>query len=91
MTLHSSPSDFDARLLRCLVGTKVTTFDDFNPLQQPSTESTLASAISPSEVSLPGVSPPAASPPPAISPTTDSLAPASLSTALPFPSLVPLG
>ncbi|KAJ5968695.1 hypothetical protein N7501_004943 [Penicillium viridicatum] len=36
MILPSRPSDFDARYLRRLVGTKVTTFYDFDPLQQPS-------------------------------------------------------
>lgn len=36
MTLLSRPSVFDARFLRRLVGTKITTFYDFDPLQQPS-------------------------------------------------------
>ncbi|KAJ5188270.1 hypothetical protein N7472_007284 [Penicillium cf. griseofulvum] len=48
MTLPSRQSDFDARLLRRLVGTKVTTFYDFDRLQQPSAVSSSASAISPS-------------------------------------------
>ncbi|OQD68291.1 hypothetical protein PENPOL_c003G08242 [Penicillium polonicum] len=44
MILPSRPSDFDARYLRRLVGTKVTTFFDFDPLQQPSAASPSASA-----------------------------------------------
>lgn len=56
------PSDFDSRLLRRLVGTKVTTFYESDTLQQPYDVSSSASAISPS-VPPPGVSPPAASPP----------------------------
>ncbi|KAJ5451828.1 hypothetical protein N7445_000011 [Penicillium cf. griseofulvum] len=80
MTLPSRQSDFDARLLRRLVGTKVTTFYDFDRLQQPSAVSSSASAISPSAAPPPGVSPLAASPSPT-SLATDSLAPASLTTA----------
>ncbi|KAJ5164895.1 uncharacterized protein N7500_006725 [Penicillium coprophilum] len=79
MTFPSRPSDFDARYLRRLVGTKVTTFYDFDPLQQLSAVSPSTSAISPSAVHPPGVSPPAASPPP-FSLDTDSLDPASLTT-----------
>ncbi|CEJ60161.1 hypothetical protein PMG11_08746 [Penicillium brasilianum] len=75
MKFHSGPSDFDARLLRRLVGTKVITFCDLNPLQQPSTEFCLPSAIPLSAGPPRGISPPAASP------TTNSLAPASLTTA----------
>lgn len=46
MTLPSRPSDFDARILRRLVGTKITTLDDFDPLQQPSAVSPSTSATS---------------------------------------------
>lgn len=73
MTLPSRPSDFDARYLRRLVGTKVTTFYGFDPLQQPYAVSPSASAISSSAGTPPGVSHPVASPPPA-SLATDSSA-----------------
>jgi hypothetical protein len=53
MVLPSSPSVFDARYLRRLVGTKVTTFYDLNPLEQPSAVSPSASAVSPCLQSLP--------------------------------------
>ncbi|KAJ5861477.1 uncharacterized protein N7529_008787 [Penicillium soppii] len=46
MTLPSRESDFDARYLRRLVGTKFTTFSDFDPLRQPSDVSFSASPIS---------------------------------------------
>ncbi|KAJ6160247.1 hypothetical protein N7497_004784 [Penicillium chrysogenum] len=81
MILPSRPSDFDARYLRRLVGTKVTTFYDFDPLQQPS------SALPPCLPSLPlrppppGVSPPAASSSPASSLSRPRPATASSATA----------
>lgn len=81
MTLPSRQSDFDARFLRRLVGTKVTTFYDFDPLQHPSAVSSSASAISPSVASPPGVSPLAASPHLAASPPPASLTTASSVTA----------
>lgn len=71
MILPSRPSDFDARYLRRLVGTKVTTFYDFDLLQQPSAVSPSASAVSPSMSAIS----PSAAPPPGVSP------PASLTTA----------
>ncbi|PLN75409.1 hypothetical protein BDW42DRAFT_180745 [Aspergillus taichungensis] len=85
MTLPSRPTDFDARYLRRLVGTEVTTFYDFDPLQQPSAVFSPTSAVSPSAASSPGVFTPAASPPPATflppsSNATGSLAPAPLTT-----------
>ncbi|KAJ5861475.1 uncharacterized protein N7529_008785 [Penicillium soppii] len=68
------PSRQSAQFLRRLVGTKFTTFSDFDPLQQPSDVS------SPPAASPPAASPPAASPPPA-SFATDFLASALLTTA----------
>ncbi|PTU22714.1 hypothetical protein P175DRAFT_0507518 [Aspergillus ochraceoroseus IBT 24754] len=59
MEFRSRPTDFDARLIRRLVGTK------------PSASSS-TSAISPSAAHPPGVSPPAASPPPASLTTASS-------------------
>ncbi|KAJ9300806.1 hypothetical protein DTO271G3_1970 [Paecilomyces variotii] len=41
MTFRSRPTDFDARFLRRLVGTKVTTFDDLDP-QRPSAPSAVS-------------------------------------------------
>ncbi|KAJ5433999.1 hypothetical protein N7491_004594 [Penicillium cf. griseofulvum] len=87
MTLPSRQSDFDARLLRRLVGTKVTTFYDFDRLQQPSAVSSSASAISPS------AAPPLESPLLAASPSPTSLTTASSGTAptLSFSGSPPLG
>ncbi|KAJ5135325.1 uncharacterized protein N7515_004603 [Penicillium bovifimosum] len=79
MVLPSRPSVFDARYLRRLVGTKVTTFYDLDPLKQPPAASSSASDNSPFTAPPPGGSPPAASPPPA-SLATDPLAPASPTT-----------
>ncbi|KAF3029126.1 hypothetical protein E8E15_011099 [Penicillium rubens] len=70
MILASRPSDFEARYLRRLVGTKVTTFYDFDPLQQPS------SALPPCLPSLP-----LRPPPPGVSPQAASSSPASSATA----------
>ncbi|OKP07416.1 hypothetical protein PENSUB_6005 [Penicillium subrubescens] len=69
------PSDFDARFLRRLVGTKVTTIYAIDPPQEPSAVSPSASGISASVASLPAVAPPEVSPPPA------SFTPASHTTA----------
>ncbi|KAB8263302.1 hypothetical protein BDV32DRAFT_119159 [Aspergillus pseudonomiae] len=71
-------SDFDARFLDRLVGTKVTTFDDIDPPQEPSAVST-ASMASLSADSPPGISPPGIFPP-AVSLTPASLPPASHTT-----------
>ncbi|OKO94529.1 hypothetical protein PENSUB_11796 [Penicillium subrubescens] len=83
MTLPARPTEFDARFLYFrMVGTKVTTFCDFN-LQQPSAVSPSASAISLSVVPPSGVSPPAVSPP-GVSPpvSTDSFAAAPTNVSL---------
>ncbi|KAJ5543440.1 hypothetical protein N7461_009443 [Penicillium sp. DV-2018c] len=87
MVLPSRPSVFDARYIRRLVGTKVTTFYDLEPLKQPSAASSSASDISPFTAPPPGGSPPPASL------ATDSLAPASPTTApiLSFSDLPPPG
>lgn len=59
-------SEFDSHFLRRLVGTKVTTFLEFDALQQPSAVSSSASAASLSTAPLgappPRISPLAASP-----------------------------
>ncbi|KNG82809.1 hypothetical protein ANOM_009255 [Aspergillus nomiae NRRL 13137] len=54
-------SDFDARFLDRLVGTKVTTFDDIDPPQEPSAVSTASMASLPADSPL-GISPPGISP-----------------------------
>ncbi|OQE91186.1 hypothetical protein PENNAL_c0010G00260 [Penicillium nalgiovense] len=77
-------SEFDSRFLRRLVGTKVTTFLEFDPLQQPSAASLSAAPL---RASPPGISPLAASPssaasPSAVSLATDSAAAATLNTAI---------
>ncbi|CEJ58676.1 hypothetical protein PMG11_07325 [Penicillium brasilianum] len=77
-------SEFDSRFIRRLVGTKVTTFLEFDALQQPSAVSSSASAASLSAAPL-GASPPRISPlaasPSAVSLATDSAAAATLNTA----------
>ncbi|KAJ5135253.1 uncharacterized protein N7515_004531 [Penicillium bovifimosum] len=58
MALPSRPTDFDARYIRRLVGTKITTFCDFEPLQQPSAQPVSSSTAA----VLPLRPPPGASP-----------------------------
>ncbi|KAJ5206155.1 hypothetical protein N7472_002603 [Penicillium cf. griseofulvum] len=86
MTLPSRQSDFDARFLRRLVATKVTTFYDFDPLQQP--VSPLAASPSPASLATDSLATDSLATDSLATDSlatdslaTDSLAPASLTTA----------